>query len=281
MNACGEQVEFPPSPPAPDTATVLSQPGCSSGSAATCAADPGLPERPVFSALSRWEDLHPSLLHTIAQVTGKRPFVRSLLLGHPCLSDATRTILEQPGAEKTAAVDQDGPETVEQGDAEQGPLAGEMESATEEAAEEGDEEHFSKEHLSKYQLAQNLGIAEKIKLALTGDKEWRKILVKDSNRLVSSSVLKNPRLSEPEVLVILKSSVQNDEILRIICANKEWVKNYQIRKALIENAKTPLAHALRFLGTMSEKDIAAYAKSRNIPSVIATQARRMLATKKK
>ncbi len=234
----------------------------------------------LFSALNGWDDLHPSLLHTIAHGAGKRPFVRSLLLGHPCLSDATRAILEQPGAAETpAVVVQEEPEAVEHGDVEQEPAAEEMESAAEETGEEEDEE--SEEHLSKYQLAQSLGIAEKIKTALTGDKEWRKILVKDSNKLVSSGVLKNPRLTEPEVLTILKSSVQNDEIIRIICANKEWVKNYQIRKALVENTKTPLAHALRFLGTMSEKDIAAYAKSRNISSVIATQARRMLATKKK
>jgi len=234
----------------------------------------------LFSALRGWDDLHPSLLHTIAQGAGHRPFVRGLLLEHPCLADATRAILEQPGAAKaSAAVVQEELETAEHGDAELEPPTEEMESADEETGEEEDE--ASEEHLSKYQLAQSLGIAEKIKMALTGDKEWRKILVKDSNKLVSSGVLKNPRLTEPEVLTILKSSVQNDEIIRIICANKEWVKNYQIRKALVENAKTPLAHALRFLGTMNEKDIAAYAKSRNISSVIATQARRMLAAKKK
>lgn len=234
----------------------------------------------LFSALRGWDDLHPSLLHTIAQVTGERPFVRELLLEHPCLADATRSILEQPAAPAApATAGRTESDAVEYDDTAEPPPTEEMEAAAEETGEEGDEE--SEEHLSKYQLAQSLGIAEKIKMALTGDKEWRKILVKDSNKLVSSGVLKNPRLTEPEVLTILKSSVQNDEIIRIICANKEWVKNYQIRKALVENTKTPLAHALRFLGTMSEKDIAAYAKSRNISSVIATQARRMLVARKK
>ena len=88
-------------------------------------------------------------------------------------------------------------------------------------------------------------------------------------------------MSEPEVLALLKSGVQNDEIMRLICANKEWVKNYQIRKALIENPKTPLANALRYLSTMNEKDVASYAKSRNISSVVATQAKRMIMNKKR
>jgi hypothetical protein len=126
-----------------------------------------------------------------------------------------------------------------------------------------------------------MGIGEKIKMALTGDKEWRKILIKDSNKLVSGGVLKNPRITEPEVLNILKSGSMNDEIMRLICANKEWVKNYPIRKALVENPKTPLANALRYLGTLNEKDVANYAKSRNVSSVIATQAKRMLLNKKK
>jgi hypothetical protein len=145
-------------------------------------------------------------------------------------------------------------------------------------AEEGiDQEEFS----SKYRLAQMMGIGEKIKMALTGDKEWRKILIKDANKLVCSGVIKNPRMTEPEVLTVLKSGVQNDEIMRLICANKEWVKNYQIRKALIENPKTPLVNALRYLGTMNEKDVATYAKSRNISSVVATQAKRLLLNKKR
>jgi hypothetical protein len=107
------------------------------------------------------------------------------------------------------------------------------------------------------------------------------LLIKDTNKLVSEAVIKNPRLTEAEVLFIAKSPVNNDDIIRDICANKEWTKNYQIRKALVENNKTPLHQALRFLSTLTEKDLAVFAKSKNISSVIATQARRSLLNKKK
>lgn len=137
------------------------------------------------------------------------------------------------------------------------------------------------EFKSKYQLAQTMGIAEKIKTALTGDKEWRSIFIKDANKLVSGAVVKNPRITESEILAIVKSTVQNDEIMRVICGNKEWVKNYQIRKALAENHKTPLPFALRFVASLTDKDMAAMAKSKNVSSVISTQARRILLNKKK
>jgi hypothetical protein len=126
-----------------------------------------------------------------------------------------------------------------------------------------------------------LGISEKIKMALSGDKEWRSILIKDSNKLVSGSVIKNPRITDGEILTILKVGVQNDEIIRLICANKEWTKNYMIRKALIDCPKTPLPNSLRYLASLNEKDIATYAKSRNISSVLSTQAKRLLLAKKR
>lgn len=149
--------------------------------------------------------------------------------------------------------------------------------------EEEDPEDFEEkeEFLSKYKMCQLMGISEKIKMALSGDKEWRSILIKDANKLVSGSVIKNPRLTDGEILTLLKAGVQNDEIMRLICANKEWIKNYLIRKALVENPRTPVPNALRYLSTLGDKDVANYAKSKNISSVVSTQAKRMLLSKKR
>ncbi len=155
--------------------------------------------------------------------------------------------------------------------------------ACQEAEPEEDEPINEEEEqfLSKYKTAQLMGIGEKIKMALSGDKEWRSILVKDANKLVSGSVIKNPRITEAEILTLVKSGIQNDEIMRLICANKEWIKSYKIRRALIENNRTPVQNAMRYLGTMGEKDLAQLAKSKNIGSVISTLAKRLLLNKKK
>ncbi|HEX2769033.1 MAG TPA: hypothetical protein VHN12_07085, partial [Geobacteraceae bacterium] len=112
-------------------------------------------------------------------------------------------------------------------------------------------------------------------------KEWRSLLIKDNNKLVAGSVIKNPQITEPEILDFAKSTIKNDEIMRIICNNKEWLKNYQIRKALVTNCKTPLPSALRFMATLTDKDLATLAKSKNVSTLISTQARRLLLSKKK
>lgn len=230
---------------------------------------------------------HPLLLDGIARVHYARPEIAAALLGCEVLSSQARTFLERFKSVAGLAVDagetEQSCDTGEAADGrypdDDGSLADAGQVEEEDSELGGCEEH--EEYLSKYKMAQVMGIAEKIKMALTGDKEWRAILIKDANKLVSGGVVKNPRITEAEIITILRVGVQNDEIIRLICANKEWIKNYKIRKALVDNPKTPLPNALRYLATLGEKDIAGYAKSKNISSVLSTQAKRMLLNKKR
>lgn len=136
-------------------------------------------------------------------------------------------------------------------------------------------------NLSKYQLALEMGVSEKIKTALTGDKEWRSIFLKDPNKLVSSAVLKNPRITDGEILTLAKNKSSNDELIRQITLNREWVKNYEIKRALILHPRTPLPKALRYMDILTEKDLKSLAKSRGVSQVIVNNARRMLLLKQK
>jgi hypothetical protein len=200
---------------------------------------------------------------------------------HPLVIDALPLLCHNypeasPATEAPVIEDED----EEENEDEPGSAPGKTEQSAEseeEAPVNEDDEAF----LSKFKMAQLMGIGEKIKIALSGDKEWRSLLVKDSNRLVSGSVIKNPRITEAEILTLIKAGIQNDEIMRLICANKEWIKSYKIRKALVENNRTPVQNAMRYLGTMGVKDLAQFAKSKNIGSVISTMAKRLLLNKKK
>lgn len=200
---------------------------------------------------------------------------------YPRLKELLARIYPLSAAPEMQAAPKESEKTVEEPEEE---LAEESEEDQEEDQEEEPEEEpvaDDEAYQSKYQLAQSMGVGDKIKMALTGDKEWRSLLIKDSNKLVNSAVVKNPRITEPEILMIAKSVIQNEEILRIICHNKEWIKNLSIRKALVLNNKTPLPVALRFMGFLTEKDLQGMAKSKNISSVLANNARRMLSSKKK
>ena len=122
---------------------------------------------------------------------------------------------------------------------------------------------------------QSLPVPDKIKLAMTGDKEARGVLVKDSNRQVQDAVLENPRITDNEIVAIVTSRITNEEILRKVADNRNWVKYYQVRLGLVSNPKTPLPISLKLLDTLTLADLRRLAKSKGIPHVIATAANRL------
>lgn len=151
-----------------------------------------------------------------------------------------------------------------------------------EQGEEGEEGEPEEEiNQSKYQQALEMGVSEKIKMALTGDKEWRTIFTRDPNKLVSSAVLKNPRITEGEVLTIAKNKSSSEELIRLITLNREWLKHYAIKKALIFHPRTPIQSALRYMTILGEKDMKTLAKSRGVSQVLVNAARRAVLNKEK
>ncbi len=139
-----------------------------------------------------------------------------------------------------------------------------------------DEEDGSEEVLERFlplhHRIRQMSISEKIRLATIGDAAARSILVRDSNRLVAHAAATSPRMSETEAVNIAHSKEVNDEVLRILAGRREWTRNYELKKALVLNPKTPVGIALRFLTHLRENDLKQLARSRNVPTPIRTAA---------
>jgi hypothetical protein len=131
-----------------------------------------------------------------------------------------------------------------------------------------------------FQQVQQMGVSEKIQLALKGNKEARALLIKDSNKQVVMAVLNSPRLTEQEVEMIALSKNVSEEILRIVANNRNWLKNYMIVSALVNNAKTPVGLSLGFLKNLKPRELGITAKNKNIPEVVRSSANRLLQLKR-
>ncbi len=241
----------------------------------------GLPVDLLVSVASAPET-HPLVLDALARLHFDKEKVAVGILAHPNVEERTVAFLAAQGKHLHRAVPGAAVGNTGEGDA--GDEGGEEEVDGGDPGETGEgeagETEESDETLSKYKLLQHMSISEKVRMAMLGDKEWRSLLIKDTNKIVSTAVIKNPRITDPEILAIAKSSELNEEVIRLVCMNKDWIKIYPIRKALVENCKTPLPRALRFLSTLNEKDIQALAKSKNISSVLSRQAQRLVLNKK-
>ncbi|MFQ5442053.1 MAG: hypothetical protein ACE5EB_04930 [Thermodesulfobacteriota bacterium] len=141
------------------------------------------------------------------------------------------------------------------------------------------EEDYEGDRLNVYKLVSRLTAGEKIKLALTGQKAVRELLVKDKNKIVSMSVLKNPRITDQEIIRIASSKTSSDDLLREVAGRREWIKSYAVKMAIVLNPKTPLNYSLKFLDFLYDRDLKKIANSKNVPGVLANAARQKLTRK--
>ncbi|MBZ0253457.1 MAG: hypothetical protein K8I02_08970 [Candidatus Methylomirabilis sp.] len=138
------------------------------------------------------------------------------------------------------------------------------------AAESGD---------NLFQRIKRLSMGEKTKLALTGDKECRTLLLRENNKLLCQMVLKNPRITVEEVMELAKSRGTASDAIQMIAQNREWMKSYPLKLALTTNPKTPLPLALRLVRSLMTADLRRLAKSKDVPQVVSTEARKIVAFK--
>jgi hypothetical protein len=124
-----------------------------------------------------------------------------------------------------------------------------------------------------------MGVAEKLKLALRGNKDARTILLRDGSKLIRRFVLQNPRISDSEVISVARNRSADEDLVRTIAQRREWMRNYQVRLALATNPKTPLVIAMKQVSSLDDRDLRMLAKSKNVPQAVAAQARRLLMTK--
>jgi hypothetical protein len=126
-----------------------------------------------------------------------------------------------------------------------------------------------------------MSVAQKVRMALTGNASARKLLIRDPKRMVNAAVLKNPRLTDQEVMYFANQKSLSDEVIRVIAKNREWTRRYGLKLALIKNPKTPTQLSMWFIKSVFPKDLQAIAKDKDVPGFIQKTALRMLQQKDK
>lgn len=137
--------------------------------------------------------------------------------------------------------------------------------------------HEEKEEvrMTMSKLVQSMTVGQKIKLAYLGNKEVRGLLIRDTNKIVASAVVKSGRLSDQEVATFAGNKNLDNEVLREIASNNEWTRKYPVKVALVNNPKTPVSTAVTMVSTLQKKDLLSLTRNRNVPSVVSAAATRL------
>lgn len=130
------------------------------------------------------------------------------------------------------------------------------------------------------QKIQTLTVSQRVQLAMKGSREIRGILIKDTNKEVMLSVLDNQKITDTEIELIARSRSVNEEALRRIAKNREWLKCYAVVYALVTNPKTPPGISVGMVGDLKTKDLIILEKNKNVPEVIRSATKRLLQMRK-
>jgi hypothetical protein len=133
----------------------------------------------------------------------------------------------------------------------------------------------SAERVSLIRRIMFMNTKDRMKLAMKGDREARSILIRDSNKVVCSAVVNNPRLTEQEVENIAAMRTVSDEVLRLISMNRGWARNYPIIHNLARNPRTPIPTVMNLLPRIRTKDLNGIAQNRNVSETVRRQATRL------
>ncbi len=144
----------------------------------------------------------------------------------------------------------------------------EQEDAVEEERDRNDREKLKETMKEKFlplrQRIDGMKKQEKIRMAVIGGAAARSILVRDHNKSVAKAAISSPKMTAGEAASIAKSKEVGEEILRFIGDKKKWVGSYEVKRALVFNAKTPFATSLKYLSHLRDNDLKTLTRSRNI-----------------
>jgi hypothetical protein len=120
-----------------------------------------------------------------------------------------------------------------------------------------------------------LKLHEKIRLASLGNAYCRANLIRDSNRVVAMAVIRSPLITDSEVVRAAGNRQICEDVIRYIANQRDFTKLYPVKLSLVNNPKCPLALTLRLLNFLHPEDLKAVARSKNVPSALATAAKKL------
>ena len=123
-------------------------------------------------------------------------------------------------------------------------------------------------NLSVLQRIAKMSPGERIRTAFTGDRDERLILIRDNAKIVQSSVLASPKLTEPEVEGFASATNVSENVLREIARSRRFMKTYNVGRNLVNNPKCPLDISLNLVKKLMVFDLKSLRQSKSIPETL-------------
>jgi hypothetical protein len=143
-----------------------------------------------------------------------------------------------------------------------------------ETAEEG--ETRKKLALTMHERLRGLTIVEQIKKANSPDPAERMTLERIYGKTVWEHLLRNPRLTAPEVARLARLGTLPRTLIELIVANGAWIQIPEVRRALLGNPRLGVDQILRVLRLLPKHELKVAASLMTYPFAVRDAAKRLL-----
>lgn len=106
-----------------------------------------------------------------------------------------------------------------------------------------------------YWMTDYFTIGERVSLAKGQDRHALQRLMSDPHPLVIRQLLKNPRLTEQEVVRIAARRPANPKILEEVYKSSRWIERYEVKVTLVRNPYTPPRIAVTLVNFLLRSDL--------------------------
>lgn len=121
-----------------------------------------------------------------------------------------------------------------------------------------------------------LNMAEQVKVAKTGEVSERIVLERLYGKNVWEPLLRNPRLTGPEVARIARMGSLPRTLIEIIVGNGGWLAIPEVRRALLSNPRIGTDHIMRILRLLPKHELKLAAQQTAYPFAVRDVAKRLL-----
>lgn len=126
----------------------------------------------------------------------------------------------------------------------------------------------------------HLTLGEKKALARRKDFKNIEFLLYDTNPVVISNLLMNPRITEAEVIKIAASKMTRRPVIEEIFKSDKWISRYRVKKALVFNDNTPIDISLNLCNSLMKKDLKLVVRDGKLDPQIVEKAKMVLKGKR-
>lgn len=139
----------------------------------------------------------------------------------------------------------------------------------------------SEEDLRLAERLVTMSVAEKVQLALKGDRGARNLLIRESSKLIQEAVIKSPKITENEIETFATMRSLNADVLRQIAQNREWTRSYSIAHNLVKNPRCPQPQAIQLMSNLQARDLKFLLKDKGVSEAVRRQAKLLMQKREK